>query len=138
MIHIDFANHFLTQSLKLFCRTSCHGLTSPNTWIRGKVDPRNPKDKDEAGEFLVPLRRLHANLCLTIQTDARVQDISEGLTVKLSVLNFIIHISLAVSLLRMIKLFGWEKKIMKRVADKRNLELVSLWRVKVFLSVFWC
>ncbi|KAF4617689.1 hypothetical protein D9613_006261 [Agrocybe pediades] len=48
------------------------------------------------------------------QTDARVQDVTE-----------------AVNVLRMIKLFGWEEKMSKRIAEKRETELSSLWKMKV-------
>ncbi|KAF9564153.1 multidrug resistance-associated ABC transporter [Agrocybe pediades] len=48
------------------------------------------------------------------QTDERVQDITE-----------------AISVLRMIKLFGWEERVAQRIAQKREAELISLWRTKV-------
>lgn len=34
----------------------------------------------------------------------------------------------AMNVIRMIKLFGWEKKIEDRIAEKREEELVWLWR----------
>ncbi|CAA7262822.1 unnamed protein product [Cyclocybe aegerita] len=51
------------------------------------------------------------------KTDARVQDVTE-----------------AVSVLRMIKLFGWEEKMARRIQAKRDEELVYLWKLK-FLEV---
>jgi hypothetical protein len=35
------------------------------------------------------------------------------------------------SVLRMIKLFGWETRISKDIAEKRHTELALVWRVKV-------
>ncbi len=35
------------------------------------------------------------------------------------------------NVVRMIKLFGWEKKIEEKVAEKREEELVWLWRRQV-------
>ncbi|KDR83044.1 hypothetical protein GALMADRAFT_134555 [Galerina marginata CBS 339.88] len=49
------------------------------------------------------------------KTDARVQAVSE-----------------AVNVLRMIKLFGWEKKMSDRLKETRDKELKQLWKVKVF------
>jgi len=37
----------------------------------------------------------------------------------------------SVSILRMIKLFGWEGKMMQRVQDKREIELQWQWKSKV-------
>jgi len=37
----------------------------------------------------------------------------------------------AVGVLRMIKMFGWEGKILKRLTNKRQEELVWLWKTKV-------
>ncbi|KJA23280.1 hypothetical protein HYPSUDRAFT_201568 [Hypholoma sublateritium FD-334 SS-4] len=68
--------------------------------------------------LLFPLPGYMAKLTQDIQrtrikmTDARVQDISE-----------------AVSVVRMIKLFGWEKRMSDRIKDKRENELVWLWRL---------
>ena len=49
-----------------------------------------------------------------LQTDARVQAITES-----------------VGILRMVKLFGWVSKMMKRVEDRRAEELNWLWKIKV-------
>ncbi|KJA13742.1 hypothetical protein HYPSUDRAFT_72890 [Hypholoma sublateritium FD-334 SS-4] len=46
-------------------------------------------------------------------TDARVQNVTE-----------------AVSVIRMIKLFGWERRMADRVAEKRDEELRSLWKLR--------
>ncbi|KAF8876218.1 hypothetical protein CPB84DRAFT_1853036 [Gymnopilus junonius] len=47
------------------------------------------------------------------KSDARIQDVTE-----------------AVNILRMIKLFGWEEKIAKRIEGRREDELNVLWRFK--------
>ncbi|KAF8816575.1 hypothetical protein BYT27DRAFT_7127650, partial [Phlegmacium glaucopus] len=47
-------------------------------------------------------------------TDARVQDVTE-----------------AVNVIRMIKLFGWERSMSERIREKRNDELGWLWKLKV-------
>jgi len=36
----------------------------------------------------------------------------------------------------MIKLFGWEEKMSKRIAEKREVELTSLWKMKVSSLLF--
>ncbi|KAG1747913.1 uncharacterized protein EDB91DRAFT_1245381 [Suillus paluster] len=48
------------------------------------------------------------------KTDARVQTVTETMNV-----------------LRMIKLFGWEEKIDKRISEKREVELVWTWKTKI-------
>lgn len=35
------------------------------------------------------------------------------------------------NVLRMIKLFGWESKIDKRISEKREVELVWTWKTKI-------
>jgi hypothetical protein len=37
----------------------------------------------------------------------------------------------AVNVLRMIKLFGWERKVSDRIGEKRDIELDWLWKLKV-------
>ena len=37
----------------------------------------------------------------------------------------------AVNVLRMIKLFGWERRVSERIQGKRNDELGWLWKLKV-------
>lgn len=44
---------------------------------------------------------------------------------------------LAVGVLRMIKMFGWEAKMAKRISDKREEELTWLWKTKVGTSSYW-
>ncbi|KAG1769620.1 hypothetical protein EDD22DRAFT_868510 [Suillus occidentalis] len=48
------------------------------------------------------------------KTDARVQTVTETMNV-----------------LRMIKLFGWEKKLDARISEKREVELVWTWKTKI-------
>ncbi|KDR83050.1 hypothetical protein GALMADRAFT_866663 [Galerina marginata CBS 339.88] len=73
---------------------------------------------------LLPVPGYAAKLLQTVQknkmkmTDARVQDVTE-----------------AVSVLRMIKLFGWEERMSRRIQDRRNDELAALWKYKVLESV---
>ena len=42
----------------------------------------------------------------------------------------------AVNVLRMIKLFGWERKVSDRIGGKRNTELRWLWKLKVGKKTF--
>jgi hypothetical protein len=67
--------------------------------------------------------------------DARVQDVTEGI-----LHTTIFHsdadgraynIFTAVNVLRMIKLFGWERRMSERIQGKRNDELGWLWKLKV-------
>jgi hypothetical protein len=39
--------------------------------------------------------------------------------------------SLAMNVLRMIKLFGWENKLDARISEKREVELVWTWKTKI-------
>ncbi|KAF9243735.1 hypothetical protein BU15DRAFT_71860 [Melanogaster broomeanus] len=48
------------------------------------------------------------------KTDARVQTVTETMNV-----------------LRMVKLFGWEKKMGERISEKREVELVLTWKLKI-------
>jgi len=41
-----------------------------------------------------------------------------------------------VSVLRMIKLFGWEEKMTKRLEEKREEELTWLWKIQVCDKLF--
>ncbi|PPQ72967.1 hypothetical protein CVT25_004484, partial [Psilocybe cyanescens] len=52
------------------------------------------------------------------KTDARIQDVTE-----------------AVNVMRMVKLFVWEAKMSKRIKDKRDDELSSLWELKLLNAV---
>ena len=38
------------------------------------------------------------------------------------------HLELAMSVIRMVKLFGWESKMNQRIADKREEELTWVWK----------
>ena len=58
----------------------------------------------------------------------KVHLIQCGLTPKYRCLSIIFT---AVNVLRMIKLFGWERKISERIREKRNDELGWLWKLKV-------
>ena len=40
----------------------------------------------------------------------------------------------AVNVLRMIKLFGWERRVSERIRRKRNDELGWLWKLKVGIT----
>ncbi|KAF5327412.1 hypothetical protein D9619_003959 [Psilocybe cf. subviscida] len=70
--------------------------------------------------LLLPVPGYLANLMQRIQnekmtkTDARVQAVTE-----------------AVGVLRMIKLFGWEKMIANELKEKREAELIWIWKSKV-------
>jgi hypothetical protein len=41
------------------------------------------------------------------------------------------YVPLAMNVLRMIKLFGWEAKIDKRISEKREVELTWTWKTKI-------
>ncbi|KAJ8594877.1 hypothetical protein M405DRAFT_759938 [Rhizopogon salebrosus TDB-379] len=70
--------------------------------------------------ILFPLPGYVAKMIQTVQkekmnkTDARVQTVTETMNV-----------------LRMIKLFGWEAKIDKRISEKREVELTWTWKTKI-------
>ena len=67
-----------------------------------------------------------------LKTDARVQDVTEGMLHAFhSDADGRTCIFTAVNVLRMIKLFGWERRVSERIQEKRNGELVWLWKLKV-------
>ena len=66
---------------------------------------------------------------------------NHGLPLRCGWLGFIFT---AVNVLRMIKLFGWERRVSERIQEKRNDELGWLWKLKVgritflfYLPVFY-
>lgn len=96
---------------------------------------------------LAPVPTWIATLTNTVQkekmkaTDARVQDVTES-----ELFSFLVHlrymgmlmIGLAVvmSMLRMIKLFGWENRVERSIAEKREGELKWIWKRKL-LGMLW-
>ncbi|KAH7905541.1 hypothetical protein BJ138DRAFT_1017581, partial [Hygrophoropsis aurantiaca] len=63
---------------------------------------------------LFPIPGYVAGTFQTVQTDARVQTVTETMNV-----------------LRMIKLFGWEPKMEKKISEKREEELGWIWKQKI-------
>lgn len=68
---------------------------------------------------------------LSLQTDARVETVTESMLLSHQILpsDWLVHI--AVGVLRMVKLFGWEKKMSDKIKEKREEELKWLWKDKV-------
>ncbi|KAG6837885.1 hypothetical protein H0H93_013038 [Arthromyces matolae] len=64
------------------------------------------------------------------QTDARVQTVTESMSSGSYDLQGLMKLK-AMNVLRMIKLFGWEKKMEEKVAEKRDKELVWIWRRQI-------
>ncbi|KAL4068375.1 hypothetical protein V8B97DRAFT_1975301 [Scleroderma yunnanense] len=70
--------------------------------------------------LLIPIPGMVANKIQSVQivkmekTDARVQLVTETMNV-----------------LRMVKLFGWEKKMDERISEKREVELLWIWKFKL-------
>jgi len=80
---------------------------------------------------------IRADLLLKFEMDARVQDVTEG-TVHVTVIfrsDVELLYSKAVNVLRMIKLFGWERRISEGIKAKRNDELGWLWKLKVGIKL---
>lgn len=67
------------------------------------------------------------SLIKLIQTDARVQSVTESTSVyqklPVKVLCSISILNAAMNVIRMVKLFGWETKMNVRIAGKRNTEI---------------
>ena len=59
---------------------------------------------------------------------------NDGLT---SICRCLSIIFTAVNVLRMIKLFGWERRVSERIRGKRNDELVWLWKLRVGRIAFY-
>ena len=62
------------------------------------------------------------------KTDARVQTVTESKWFYCSDYAIFICDILAMNVLRMVKLFGWEKKMDEKVSEKREAELKWIWR----------
>jgi len=56
-------------------------------------------------------------------TESEWLDIDKNLITRLN--------SLAMNVLRMIKLFGWEKKMNEQIREKREVELTWIWKFKL-------
>jgi hypothetical protein len=65
------------------------------------------------------------------KTDARVQTVTESKYLHPYNYAIFIHHIPAMNVLRMIKLFGWEKKTYENVSEKREEELYWIWRRQV-------
>jgi len=60
---------------------------------------------------------------LMVKTDARVQTVTESVYLISFLLMVVTYLPSVMGVLRMVKMFGWEKQISNRVADKRDDEL---------------
>ena len=77
------------------------------------------------------------DILFKFKMDARVQDVTEGLFYATVIFHSWLNlIFTAVNVLRMIKLFGWERRVSERIQDKRNIELGWLWKLKVSRITF--
>lgn len=91
-------------------------------------------------DFLLHSYALTDTFIISPQTDARVQTISEGTILSPDSQTRIVSMPhsdcfyIAIGVIRMIKLFGWEDKVSKKVEEKREEELAWLWKVKVSLA----
>ena len=75
------------------------------------------------------------DILFNFKMDARVQDVTEGIMHTTMVFHsdaddLALYFA-AVNVLRMIKLFGWERRVSERIQGKRNDELGWLWKLKV-------
>lgn len=62
-------------------------------------------------------------------TDSRVSKVVEGIIIFEVLFQMIDHYrKLALNMIRMIKLFGWQKKMGEKVQETRDEELKLLWR----------
>lgn len=64
------------------------------------------------------------------KTDARVQAVTEG-RFSITVSEQSLKSRLAMNVLRMIKLFGWEKSMNEKIEGKREEELIWIWKRQV-------
>ena len=64
-------------------------------------------------------------------TDPRVQTVTESKHFSLNISSIDIEGLRAMNVLRMVKLFGWEKKMDKNIAEKRDTELGWVWKRQV-------
>jgi len=88
--------------------------------------------------IMFPVPGLIAKLVQDVQksrlkrTDARVQTVTESKQYSYHTEESHLHIcNLALNVLRMVKLFGWEQKMEGRIAEKREEELIWIWRGQV-------
>lgn len=65
-------------------------------------------------------------------TDARVKVITESKCLVIPVKQLYANcLTLAMSMLRMVKLFGWEERVQELIEEKRVVELEWVWKRKV-------
>ena len=88
--------------------------------------------------LLFPLPGYVARLIQDVQvnrlkkTDARVQTVSESLYPPSPHLYARLKCWFqAMNVLRMLKLFGWERKMNDRIAEKRDEELLYIWKGEI-------
>lgn len=102
----------------------------PPPWIRGEEITGCAVSKDEKGSYiLTSLRVIASNM-------ARRRMPGFRLLLKVGSPSFAsrysnAHISSAVNVLRMVKLFGWETKMSQKLRKKRDDELKLLWKYKL-------
>ncbi len=69
------------------------------------------------------------------QTDARVQTATESKEAPTSKCStYLLCFAVAMNILRMVKLFGWEPKLSERLSEKRELELQCI-KMRQILSL---
>ena len=128
---------------KCLCWSRYDGCPISRTRIYCQKGSRCTGSEDENGTVTSSVS-LSPDIFLKYKTDARVQDVTEGISHAIIIFHpnpdgwaFALVV---VSVLRMIKLFGWERKMSERIRERRNDELGWLWKLKVaqsqFLSIF--
>jgi hypothetical protein len=148
LFQIDRASHFFFCR-KCLCWSGYNGRLNSGTRIYCQKSPRRTSSEDENGTVVfnvsIILLDLHSfqiqDGCPSARCYRRYIACNHDLPLRCRWSSFIFTV---VNVLRMIKLFGWERRVSERIRGKRNDELGWLWKLKVgritfpfYLPVFY-
>jgi hypothetical protein len=134
-LNLKEQSHF-SFSRKCPCWSGYDGRLIPGTRIYCQKSPRRTGSEDEKGTVIfnasIIILYLHSfqiqDGCPSSRCYRRYVACNHDLPLRHRWSNFIFT---AVNVLRMIKLFGWERRVSERIQEKRNDELGWLWKLKV-------
>ena len=144
---IEIVTHF-SICRKCLCWSGCNDRLVSDTRIYCQKSPRRTNSEDEIGKDLSNVSILldwHSfqtqDGCPSARCYRRYIAFNYELPLRCRRSSFIFT---AVNILRMIKLFGWERRMSERIRGKRKDELGWLWKLKVgritfsfYLPVFY-
>lgn len=107
--------------IQCFRRLGHYASAFPDPGLRCEAHPNSATGKDEEGRNFLDNMYSRTDECF--QTDDRVQVVTESAYTKYNLRHKCLWAVKAMNVIRMIKLFGWEPKMNKQIAEKRDEEL---------------